>query len=95
MRRRRPLPTTMSSRDRKLAKRVNLTQTHASGTKHGCEECRSIEFRQQMAREIVAKGLALDPPLLVCPACHASWRVRFGGDENGDAIVSFTVPVLS
>ncbi len=85
----------MSSRARKLAKRINLTQRQASGTMHGCAECRSTEFRQQLTREIVTKGLVANPPLLVCPVCSASWRVKFGGDSNGDAIVSFTVPVLS
>ena len=85
----------MSSRARKLAKKINLTQLRATGTLHGCEECRSTEFRQQLAREIVRKGLISDPPLLVCPACHASWRVKFGGDDKGMAIISFTVPELN
>lgn len=82
----------MSSRTRKLAQRVKLTQQRASGTLHGCEECRSIEFRQQLTRELVKNGLVRSPPLLVCPACSASWRVTFGSDATGQATVSFTVP---
>jgi hypothetical protein len=85
----------MSSRARKFAKRIELTQRKASGTKHGCEECRSVTFRQQITRELVEKGLVAAPPRLACPACSAIWLVRFGGDAAGQATVSFTVPVLS
>lgn len=69
----------MSRFTRKLAKRINLTQHQESGALHGCEECRSTAFRQQLTREIVVKGLVANPPLLVCPGCGASWRLVESG----------------
>lgn len=85
----------MSSRARKLAQRIELTQRQSSGILHGCEECRSTEFRQQLTRELVVKGLISDPPLLECPRCASSWRVKFSADSQGQALVTFSVPVLS
>lgn len=85
----------MSSRARKLAKQIELTQQRASGTKHGCDECRSVDFRQQMTHQLVERGLVRSPTGLACPACSAIWIVTFGGDAAGQATVSFTVPVLS
>ncbi len=85
----------MSSRARKLAKRVELKAQRASGTKHGCDTCRALDFRQQMTRQLIEAGLVRSPTRLVCPVCTAIWVVQFGGDPAGEATVSFTVPVLS
>lgn len=85
----------MSSRARKLAKRVHLTQHQSSGTEHGCDECRGMAFRQQITRELIVKGLIASPRALVCPVCFASWIVKFGADSEGMATVAFTVPLLS
>lgn len=85
----------MSSRWKKLSKCVELTQTHSSGTLHGCEECRSTALRQKWARELVAKGLVRNSQPVTCGTCLATWVVTFGGDAAGYATVSFTVPVLS
>ena len=86
----------MSSRSRKLAKRIKLTQLQAKASKtHGCEECRGVEFRQKIIRQLVEKGLITSPPTLICPACSAGWHVKFGSDAAGNAIVSFTVALTS
>lgn len=85
----------MSSRARKLAKQIELKPKQVSGTKHGCEECRSTAYRQSVARELVTKGMVRKPPPLVCYVCGAVWGVNFGGDSDGNATVSFTVPLLN
>ena len=85
----------LAKRRGELATRVELTQLQASGTQHGCEKCRSTALRQQYARDLVGRGLVGRPPPLVCPDCFASWTVKFGGDAEGYATVSFMVPVMS
>lgn len=85
----------MSSRARKLAKKIVLTQTQASGTKHGCEQCRSTEFRQKVARDMVRTGVFSTPTQINCAACEARWLVKFGADNNGMATVAFHAPVLN
>ncbi len=86
----------MSSRARKLGKRIGLKREPPSDApKHGCIECRSLEFRSQITRELFMNNLTASPPTLVCPACSASWTVRFGADASGQMTVSFTAAVLS
>jgi hypothetical protein len=85
----------MSSRARKLGKRIGQVRQQTGTAKHGCVECRSTEFRSRAARELVTKELTEDPPVLVCPTCSAQWRVKFSGDSAENATVSFTSLVVS
>ncbi len=85
----------MSSKARKLAKNIVLTQTQASGTKHGCEQCRSTEFRQKLTRDLVRSGAVAMPLRIQCAACEARWLVKFGSDKDGMATVAFHAPVLN
>lgn len=94
----------VSSSARKLAKRIKLTERQKGDTKHGCQHCRDHEVRQELIRQIVAlhgatrdqrRGLIMDPATVTCPECSALWRVAFGADKAGDALVSFAPVVLS
>lgn len=84
----------MSSRTRKLAKRIELTQVSASTVVHGCEHCRSLAQRQSLTRGILALH-GTGPVHATCPQCSAKWRVSFGGDRDGNALVRFDAVVLS
>ncbi len=85
----------MSAKLRKLAKRVNLTKVHAGATKHGCESCREQSFRQAFTREVVERGVCHVSHTLTCPLCSSVWRVTFGADSAGGALVYFAPVVLS
>lgn len=83
----------MSSQSRKLAKRIELKKSHDGGeatAKHSCSSCRSTENRQAAIRSLVAQG-RLEPMLLTCDQCGASWVSEFKADADGNALVVWSV----
>lgn len=84
----------MSSRTRKLAKQIELTEVRRGSGVHGCSHCRDTAQRQALVRAIVEEHGAKQGEM-TCPNCSTKWRVTFSADRDGNALVHFDKVVLS